>query len=67
MVIVWRMDNIPFLHIIIHVFFVFFCFSAPKASRKRAADKEQVTSKIIVRNIPFESNEKEIRELFRLV
>jgi len=43
----------------------FFFFSAPKTSRKRASEKEQTASKIVVRNIPFEATEKEIRELFR--
>jgi len=37
---------------------------APKATRKRASEKEQKSSKIIVRNIPFEANVKEIKELF---
>ncbi|XP_057294290.1 probable RNA-binding protein 19 isoform X2 [Hydractinia symbiolongicarpus] len=37
---------------------------APKASRKRAVDKKQTSSKIIVRNIPFEATTKEIQELF---
>lgn len=37
---------------------------APKASRKRAVNKKQTSSKIVVRNIPFEANEKEIRDLF---
>ena len=37
---------------------------APKASRKRAVEKKQTSSKIVVRNIPFEANVKEVRELF---
>jgi len=36
----------------------------PKASRKRASEKKQTTSKILVRNIPFEANVKEVKELF---
>lgn len=42
-----------------------FGFRGPRVSRKRAKGKEQVSTKIVVRNVPFETNEKEIRELFR--
>ncbi|CAF1389231.1 unnamed protein product [Rotaria sordida] len=34
--------------------------------RKRQLEKEQHTSKILVKNIPFQANIKEIRELFRV-
>lgn len=37
---------------------------APKSSRKRAVEKKQTSSKIVVRNIPFEANVKEVRDLF---
>ena len=40
-------------------------FRRPSVLRKRAKEKEQVSTKIVVRNVPFETNEKEIRELFR--
>lgn len=40
-------------------------FRRPRVLRKRAKEKEQVSTKIVVRNVPFETNEKEIRELFR--
>jgi len=36
----------------------------PKSSRKRAVEKKQTSSKIVVRNIPFEANVKEVRDLF---
>jgi multiple RNA-binding domain-containing protein 1 len=34
--------------------------------RKRQVEKEQQTSKILVKNIPFQANIREIRELFRV-
>ncbi|KAK7809123.1 hypothetical protein U0070_006137, partial [Myodes glareolus] len=34
-------------------------------SRKKQVSKKQMTSKILVRNIPFQANQREIRELFR--
>ncbi|CAF1389336.1 unnamed protein product [Adineta steineri] len=34
--------------------------------RKRQIEKEQHTSKILVKNIPFQANVREIRELFRV-
>ena len=34
--------------------------------RKRQIEKEQHTSKILVKNIPFQANKKEICELFRV-
>ncbi|XP_040462095.1 probable RNA-binding protein 19 [Falco naumanni] len=37
---------------------------AVKSSRKKQTVKKQVTSKILVRNIPFQATVKEIRELF---
>ena len=40
-------------------------FRRPRVLLKRAKEKEQVSTKIVVRNVPFETNEKEIRELFR--
>lgn len=40
-------------------------FRRRRVLRKRAKEKEQVSTKIVVRNVPFETNEKEIRELFR--
>jgi DNA gyrase/topoisomerase IV subunit A len=41
-------------------------FSVPKTRRKRQAEVEQKgTTKIVVRNIPFQANKKEIAELFR--
>ncbi|XP_065663614.1 probable RNA-binding protein 19 isoform X2 [Hydra vulgaris] len=36
----------------------------PKVSRKRANEKNQVSSKMVVRNIPFEATVKELQELF---
>lgn len=33
-------------------------------SRKKQVSKKQTTSKILVRNIPFQANQREIRELF---
>lgn len=38
--------------------------SSTQISRKRAHDKKQTTSKILVRNIPFEASLKEVKELF---
>jgi len=37
---------------------------ASKSTRKRAVEKKQTSSKIVVRNIPFEANAKEVRDLF---
>ena len=34
--------------------------------RKRQTEKEQQTSKILVKNIPFQANARELRELFRV-
>ncbi len=47
---------------------IFFSISQPEKSitRKRQIEKEQQTSKILVKNIPFQANSKEIRELFRV-
>ena len=44
-----------------------FCnlLSMPKTSRKRACGKSQMSSKMVVRNVPFEATDKELRELFR--
>ena len=44
------------------------CFSQPSKTtkRKRQIEKEQQTSKILVKNIPFQANLREIRELFRV-
>ncbi|CAF3144105.1 unnamed protein product [Rotaria socialis] len=39
---------------------------AKSNKRKRQIEKEQQTSKILVKNIPFQANIKEIRELFRV-
>lgn len=38
---------------------------AVKSSRKKQMVKKQKTSKILVRNIPFQATVREIRELFR--
>ncbi|KAL6033023.1 hypothetical protein STEG23_013757 [Scotinomys teguina] len=35
-------------------------------TRKKQVSKKQMTSKILVRNIPFQANQREIRELFRM-
>jgi multiple RNA-binding domain-containing protein 1 len=35
------------------------------STRKKQVPKKQTTSKILVRNIPFQANQREIRELFR--
>jgi multiple RNA-binding domain-containing protein 1 len=40
--------------------------STKSTKRKRQIEKEQHTSKILVKNIPFQANIKEIRELFRV-
>ena len=40
--------------------------STKSVKRKRQIEKEQQTSKILVKNIPFQANIKEIRELFRV-
>jgi multiple RNA-binding domain-containing protein 1 len=47
---------------------LFFSISQPIKSTKRKLqiEKEQHTSKILVKNIPFQANIKEIRELFRV-
>lgn len=37
------------------------------STRKKQVPKKQTTSKILVRNIPFQANQREIRELFRWV
>ncbi|CAF0997132.1 unnamed protein product [Adineta ricciae] len=39
---------------------------AKSMKRKRQTEKEQQTSKILVKNIPFQANLREIRELFRV-
>ncbi|UJR23141.1 hypothetical protein I4U23_026160 [Adineta vaga] len=39
---------------------------ANSTKRKRQTEKEQHTSKILVKNIPFQANIREIRELFRV-
>lgn len=44
----------------------FFSQSDKTIKRKRQVEKEQQTSKILVKNIPFQANLKEIRELFRV-
>ncbi len=48
--------------------FDIFSISQPinSTKRKRQIEKEQQTSKILVKNIPFQANVKEIRELFRV-
>lgn len=38
---------------------------AVKSARKKQTVKKQKTSKILVRNIPFQATVREIRELFR--
>lgn len=43
-----------------------FSQSSKATKRKRQVEKEQQTSKILVKNIPFQANVKEIRELFRV-
>lgn len=45
----------------------FCCLYRPavKSSRKKQTVKKQKTSKILVRNIPFQATVREIRELFR--
>lgn len=40
---------------------------AVTSTRKKQVPKKQTTSKILVRNIPFQANQREIRELFRWV
>ncbi|CAF1096136.1 unnamed protein product, partial [Didymodactylos carnosus] len=35
-----------------------------KTKRKRQLEKKQQTTKILIRNIPFQANVREIRELF---
>jgi multiple RNA-binding domain-containing protein 1 len=47
---------------------IIFSFSQPinSTKRKRQIEKEQQTSKILVKNIPFQANLKELRELFRV-
>jgi RNA recognition motif-containing protein len=39
---------------------------ANSVKRKRQTEKEQQTSKILVKNIPFQANVRELRELFRV-
>ena len=39
--------------------------TAEKSSRKLAKKKEQKSAKIMVRNIPFEASQREVRELFQ--
>ena len=43
-----------------------FSQSNKATKRKRQVEKEQQTSKILVKNIPFQANLREIRELFRV-
>ena len=46
---------------------LFFTSQRTKSNeRKRQIEKEQHTSKILVKNIPFQANKKEICELFRV-
>ncbi|EPY78398.1 putative RNA-binding protein 19 [Camelus ferus] len=40
---------------------------APTSARKKQIPRKQTTSKILVRNIPFQADSREIRELFRLL
>lgn len=44
----------------------YFIISQPEKSnkRKRQVEKQQTTTKILVKNIPFQANTREIRELF---
>ena len=46
---------------------IFFFFSEKVAQRKSASTKKQTSSKILVRNVPFEASKKEIKELFGYV
>lgn len=39
--------------------------SAVTVARKKQTSKKQKSSKILVRNIPFQATVKEVRELFR--
>lgn len=39
-------------------------FRNSAATRKLPSDKKQKSSKILVRNVPFEATQKELRELF---
>lgn len=48
------------------IFFIIF-FSEKVAQRKSASTKKQTSSKILVRNVPFEASKKEIKELFGYV
>lgn len=42
----------------------YFFFSGTVAQRKLASIKKQNSSKILVRNVPFEASKKELKELF---
>ena len=59
--------QLPFrLYIGITIISLFF-FSEKVAQRKAASTKKQTSSKILVRNVPFEASKKEIKELFGYV
>lgn len=55
------------LYIGITIIYLFFFFSEKVAQRKSASTKKQTSSKILVRNVPFEASKKEIKELFGYV
>ena len=62
------MPQLPFVCILVLLlFFLLFFFSVKVAQRKSASTKKQTSSKILVRNVPFEASKKEIKELFGYV
>ena len=63
------MPQLPFVCILVLPLFIlfFFFFSEKVAQRKSASTKKQTSSKILVRNVPFEASKKEIKELFGYV
>ena len=60
------MPQLPFVCILV-LLLLFFFFSEKVAQRKSASTKKQTSSKILVRNVPFEASKKEIKELFGYV
>lgn len=41
------------------------CFRPSATQRKKAGTRKQTSTKILVRNIPFQANKKEVAELFK--